>query len=313
MEQTPLDATGRAEYQTAMIIDAHHHLWDLQAVHYPWLMEAGAVRFFGDPKSIQRDYLIDEFRRDASALGVGASVHVQVGAADGWQEAQWVDKVAATQSDWPLAQVVFCDLTVADRDAKLDSFQTLDTVRGARQIVGRAPGEDAVTGTNSLLDDPRFLEGLQELGRRGLSFDLQLLPELMEKTAAVLACAPETKIALCHAGSPHDRSVGGMSAWADGLLHLSALPSVTCKLSGLGMFEHDWTADSIRPLVETCLEQFGPRRCMFGSNFPVDSLYSDYQTLVNAYRDLIPREFHADCFGRTAARFYDLAPLDQLD
>ncbi|WP_342665578.1 amidohydrolase family protein [Leisingera aquimarina] len=290
-----------------MIVDAHHHLWDLQAVHYPWLMEAGARRFFGDPAPIQRDYLIGEFRKDASALGAGASVHIQVGAADGWQEAQWVDSVARANSGWVMAQVVFCDLTAADRDAQLDRFQSLASVRGARQIVGRAPGEDAVTGTNTLLDDPLFLDGLRELGRRGLAFDLQLLPELMEKTAAVLAHAPETQVALCHAGSPHDRSPAGIAGWAEALRHLSALPTVTCKLSGLGMFDHGWTQDSIRPLVETCVEQFGAERCMFGSNFPVDSLSSDYAALAGAYRALVPPEQHAMVFGGTAARFYGLA------
>lgn len=289
-----------------MIVDAHHHLWDLQAVHYPWLMETGARRFFGDPAPIQRDYLIGEFRQDAEAQGVCASVHIQVGAADGWQEAQWVESIARANPDWPMAQVVFCDLTAPDRNAQLDRFQSLSSVRGVRQIVGRAPGEDALTGTNTLLDNPRFQDGLTELGRRGLSFDLQLLPELMEKTAAVLAQAPNTKVALCHAGSPHDRSRAGIAAWAGKLRQLSALPNVTCKLSGLGMFEHNWTQESIRPLVDTCLEQFGPERCMFGSNFPVDSLYSGYAALAEAYRALVPAKQQALVFGRTAERFYCL-------
>jgi predicted TIM-barrel fold metal-dependent hydrolase len=289
-----------------MKIDAHHHLWELGRVHYPWLMEQGAPRFFGDPAPIQRDYLIGEFRRDAAAQGFKASVHIQVGAADGWQEAEWVQSVADAAPDWPMAQVVFCDLTAADRDAQLDRFQTLETVRGARQIVGRAPGEDAKTGTNTLLDDPQFLSGLQELGRRGLSFDLQLLPELMEKTAAVLVQAPDTKVALCHAGSPHDRSPEGLEKWAEALKSLSALPNVTCKLSGLGMFDHGWTARKIAPIVETCLTQFGAERCMFGSNFPVDSLSSDYQTLSGAYDALLPEAAKASVFGGTAAAFYGL-------
>lgn len=151
-----------------MIVDAHHHLWDLQAVHYPWLMETGARRFFGDPAPIQRDYLIGEFRQDAEAQGVCASVHIQVGAADGWQEAQWVESIARANPDWPMAQVVFCDLTAPDRNAQLDRFQSLSSVRGVRQIVGRAPGEDALTGTNTLLDNPRFQDGLTELVARAV-------------------------------------------------------------------------------------------------------------------------------------------------
>ncbi|MBO9409328.1 amidohydrolase family protein [Shimia sp. R9_1] len=289
-----------------MRIDAHHHLWDLKAVSYPWLMAKGVARFFGDPASIQRDYLIAEFREDAAAQGFAGSVHIQVGAEDGLAEARWVQTVAEETPDWPMAQVVFCDLTAPDLDAQLDAFQALSTVRGVRQIVGRAPGEDAVTGTNVLLDDPAFLRGLQMAGARGLSFDLQLIPELMEKTARVLAQAPETQVALCHAGSPHDRSAAGLAQWAKQMKALSALPQVTCKLSGLGMFDHDWTVDSIRPIVAECLAQFGASRVMFGSNFPVDSLSSDYATLAGAMRELVPEADHAQVFGGTAAWFYGM-------
>ncbi|KMW57893.1 hypothetical protein AIOL_002861 [Candidatus Rhodobacter oscarellae] len=289
-----------------MRIDAHHHLWDLSAVDYPWLMERGARRFFGDPTPIQRDYLIEEFRAEAAAQGFAGSVHIQVGAADGWAEARWVQGVADANPDCPLAQVVFCDLTSDGLSAQLDRFQTLASVRGVRQILGRAPGEDAVTGTNALLADPRFLAGVQEAGRRGLSFDLQLIPELMARTARVLQEAPGTQVALCHAGSPHDRSADGLARWAEQLKALSALPHVTCKLSGLGMFQHDWTQQDFAPIVATCLEQFGPERCMFGSNFPVDSLYSDYAALARAMRELVPQAAHQLVFGGTAQGFYRL-------
>ncbi|MCP4207814.1 MAG: amidohydrolase family protein [Shimia sp.] len=288
------------------MIDAHHHLWDLSAVHYPWLMAKGVERFFGDPSPIQRNYLLDEFRADAAAQGFSASVHIQVGAEDGLAEATWVQSVADAVPDWPMAQVVFCDLTAPDMNAQLDAFQALSTVKGVRQIVGRAPGEDAVTGTNDLLDNSRFLDGLREAGRRGLSFDLQLIPELMDKTAGVLEQAPDTKIALCHAGSPHDRSLQGLADWTTKLRDMSALPQLTCKLSGLGMFQHDWAVGDFRPIIETCLAQFGPDRCMFGSNFPVDSLYSDYATLVQAHRAIVPHEMHKAVFHDTAAAFYAL-------
>ena len=285
-----------------MRIDAHHHLWDLDAVHYPWLMAKGVERFFGDPAPIQRNYLLEEFRRDAT--GFDGSVHIQVGAEDGWAEAEWVQRVAEANPDWPLVQVAFCDLTADDLGAQLDRFQTLPTLRGVRQIVGRAPGEDAKSGTNALLDDPRFAEGLREVGRRGLSFDLQLIPDLYDAMARVLEAAPETPVAICHAGSPIDRSPEGLHDWAEHLRVLSDLPQITCKLSGLGMFDHGWTQDSIRPIVECVLDQFGPDRVMFGSNFPVDSLYSDYSCLRDAYEAMVPAGMQAAVFGGTARRFY---------
>jgi predicted TIM-barrel fold metal-dependent hydrolase len=289
-----------------MRIDAHHHLWNLTAVHYPWLMAQGVARFFGDPAPIQRNYLLEEFSRDAKQHGISGSVHIQVGAEDPLQEARWVQSVAEANPHWPLVQVAFCDLTSDTLGKELDRLQELSILRGVRQIIGRAPGEDAQTGTNALLQDPRFLAGLKELARRGLRFDLQLIPELMEDTAHVLAQVPDLQVALCHAGSPHDRSVAGVEAWAEDLARLSAQPNVSCKLSGLGMFDHQWTEQSITPIVQTCLEQFGRNRVMFGSNFPVDSLYSDYATLFEAMEALVPADWHAAVFGENAARFYDL-------
>lgn len=287
-----------------MKIDAHHHLWDLGAVHYPWLMEQGAVRFFGDPASIQRNYLLTEFRSDAQVHGIEGSVHVQVGAADPWAEASWVQAVADQNPDWPIRQVAFCDLTADDISDKLDQLQSLPTVKGVRQIVGRSPGEDAQSGTHALLQNSRFLDGLQQLGDRGLSFDLQLVPELMNDTAIVLAQAPETRVALCHAGSPYDRTPAGIAKWSAALQSLSQQPQISCKLSGLGMFDHGWNTQSVQPIFEVCLAQFGPERCMFGSNFPVDSLSSTYADLVSRHTNNIPSEMQDQVFGLTAKKFY---------
>ena len=287
-----------------MTIDAHHHLWDLEAVHYPWLSAQGEPRFFGDPSPIQRNYLIDEFREDAGNNGFKGSVHIQVGAADPWGEATWVDGIARTHPDWPLVQVAFCDLTSDQREHELDRLQTLGSIRGVRQIVGRAPGEDAASGTNTLIESDAFAQGLKSLQDRGLSFDLQLLPELMAPTAMVLRDTPDLRVALCHAGSPYDRSADGIRSWSEQLIELSALPNIYCKLSGLGMFDHQWETESFLPIVETCLEQFGADRCMFGSNFPVDSLTSTYSRLIEAYRTLIPLSDHSSCFGQTAFHFY---------
>ncbi|MCH2165159.1 MAG: amidohydrolase family protein [Marinovum sp.] len=287
-------------------IDAHHHLWDLNAVHYPWLMAKGKPRFFGHPASIQRDYLLPELRRDAEAHGIAGSVHIQVGAESGWDEALWVDTVAQANPKWPMVQVAFCDLTAPDRSAQLDNLQSLNSVRGIRQIVGRAPGEDVQTGTNILLRDSKFLEGLHDLAERRLRFDLQLIPELIPAAAELFAKCPQLSVVLCHSGSPHDRSPDGLGYWASVLRDLSTQDQITCKLSGLGMFDHGWGPESFRPIVETVLEQFGATRVMWGSNFPVDSITSSYARLFNTIGTLVPEGMHDEVFHNTAARVYDL-------
>lgn len=290
-----------------MKVDAHHHLWDLRAVSYPWIMDK-TPRFFGDHAPIRRDYLIDEFQAECAPLGINASVHIQVGAADALAEARWIESVAEAHPDWPIVQVAFCDLADPDFEEVLAKLRRLRTLRGVRQIVGRSPLEDAKTGTNDLLENPRFLDGLKRLGELGLVFDLQLIPSLIPRVEELLSKAPDTKIALCHAASPHDRSPEGFEVWASHIKSLAALKNVSCKLSGFGMFDHKWRLDDLRPFFDICLKSFGEARLMFGSNFPVDKLSSSYAQLVARY-EILAREAGVNGLFKNAVGFYDIKPV----
>ena len=288
------------------MIDAHHHLWDLSAVRYPWLEEKSVMRFFGDPTAIQKNYLMNDFQADCQSHGFRGSVHIQVGAEDPIKEANWVDSIASANSDWSMMQVVYCDLTDTQTPATLDLFQKLPSVVGVRQILSRAPGIESGSILLDNITSPTVLENLRELSRRQLCFDLQLIPEVMEQASFLLQKVPELKIAICHAGSPHDRTASGIKYWQHALRSISSLPNTSCKISGLGMFHHNWKTQDFKVLVETCLEQFGSKRCMFGSNFPVDSLYSDYTRLFSAIKMLVPEPFHEAVFEKTASHFYNL-------
>jgi len=297
------------------IVDAHHHLWDLEACHYPWLMARGERRFFGDPTPIQKDYLLGDFHADIGALPVRASVHVQVGVTpdQAVAETEWLQAVAdsAGSRGMPQAIVGFCDLRAPDAEDILNAHQQYGNCRGVRQIVGRAPGEDARAGTGALLRDPAWQRGLGLLARRGLSFDLQLTPWQMTAAAAALDGVGDLRVALCHTGSPWDQSAAGFRYWRRGMTALAALPNVHCKLSGFGMFDPDWTAESIRPFVLTAIELFSPARCMFGSNFPVDKLYRSYAEVWEAIeattRELNEAERQLVHAG-TACAFYRIGP-----
>jgi predicted TIM-barrel fold metal-dependent hydrolase len=293
------------------IIDAHHHLWDLDACHYPWLMERGVVRFFGDPAPIQKNYLASDLRADTVNYELAGSVHIQVGVADGDEinESRWLDEVARNEG-LPSAIVGFCDLSSSDAQQILDSQSAIERVRGIRHIVGRSATEDAATGSDGLLQNPVWLENLASLRDRNLSFDLQLIPQQVERMVAVLERIPDLKVALCHCGSPWDQSSDGLASWRDGLSKLAALPNVYCKISGLAMFSHQWSIDEIRPIITTCIELFGTSRCMFGSNFPVDSLHKGYDEIWQAYEVLAScysQEEQERLFAGTAAEFYCLS------
>jgi predicted TIM-barrel fold metal-dependent hydrolase len=290
------------------IVDAHHHLWDLNAVHYPWLMERGVRRFFGDPTPIQKDYLARDLRADIGALPIVKSVHIQVGVApeDSVKETLWLEQHGKTHG-LPHGIIAFVDLTTDDVEAQLDAHLAASRLRGVRQIVGRSAEEDAKTGTGGLLENPAFERGLKALAARGLSFDLQLVPSQMAAAARLFNRIPTLNVALCHAGSLSDFGAEGRALWAMGIATLAALPNILCKVSGFGMFDNHWTANSAAPQFETLLQHFGPQRMAFGSNFPVDKLYGNYAAIwarFDALTSALSAPERAAIFANNAESFY---------
>ncbi|MGB3740136.1 MAG: amidohydrolase family protein [Pontixanthobacter sp.] len=294
-----------------MIIDCHHHLWDLSRVRYPWLEARGERRFFGDPTAIQRNYLPTDFRGDWDGIPIGGSVHIQVGAASGLEvvETRWLD-AQAQASGLPTAIVAFADCTSnAFADTLSQHLEASDRVRGVRQIISRHPDEDLAEEGAALLRDPAFSDGLKILKGRQLSFDLQLTPPHQQLAAEIFAQIPGLRVALCHAGSPWHRDPASMKKWAAGLRSFASLPNTMCKLSGLGMFDPDWTADTLAPVVETVIDIFGADRVMWGSNFPVDKLYRDYRSVSDTVWHLVREPMRERVFGLNAIRFYRLGEL----
>ncbi|MFN7399852.1 MAG: amidohydrolase family protein [Sandaracinobacter sp.] len=285
-----------------MIVDAHHHLWKLSAVHYPWLME-GKRRFFGDPAPIAQDYELPDFRVDHGDAEVTASVHIQVGAAGPLAEAAWL-AAHADAHDWPMAIVAAADLTSPTLAAELDALEQAagGRLRGIRQIVARHPAEDGADA-GALLRNPAFACGLATLAARGLSFDLQLTAPLLAEAADLFACVANLAVALCHCGSPWDDSAPAMAQWRSGLAAFARLPNAVAKISGLGML---CPMGNSATLVEGVLANFGPSRSMWGSNVPVDALYRPWGALLAEAMAPVPASDRPAVFAETARRFYRL-------
>lgn len=296
---------------TVPTIDAHHHLWDLDAVRYPWLSGPPVDAHFGPYEKIRRHYRIADFLRDIRPQHVVKSVHVEAGAdpADAIAETRWLQGVA-DRHGYPHGIVAHADLAAPDARARLEGHSRFPNVRGIRQML-RRPGELArgSAARPSLLSEPAWRRGFALLRELGLSFDLQAPPPLMAEAAALAAAFPDVPIALTHAGLPLDRSPEGLVAWRTGMQRLAERPNVVVKVSGIPMTDWRWTVDSLRPVVLDTIDIFGVDRAMFGSNFPVDGLYSDYGALFDAYRTIVSG-FSPDeqrrLFHDNAQRFYRL-------
>src|SRR6202011_3325122 len=108
---------------------------------------------------------------------------------------------------------------------------------------------------------------------------------------------------------PRRRDRDYFEHWRKCLGQLAAVPNIVIKISGLGMGDHGWTVDSLRPWVLACIDAFGVERAFFGTNWPVDRLYSSYGDLVEAYAQIIADFSIAEqrlLFSENAKRIFKL-------
>jgi len=269
------------------VVDAHHHIW--RQGDLPWLKGPMVPRIFGPYEPIRRDYPIDEYLADIKDTGTVKSVYVQANwpPAKAEDEAAWVQKTA-DESGWPHAIVGYADLMAEDARPALDRLMQYPLVRGVRmQLHWHANEHYRFAARPDLADDPLFRKNFAALSERGLSFDLQVFAGQMEGAARLAADFPGTTFILQHAGMLEDYSDSGKAAWRAGMEKLAARPNVVSKTSGLGTFIHANNPGHIAWIVRETVSLFGAGRCLFGSNFPIEKLWTTYPALLDAHRAAI--------------------------
>ena len=294
------------------VIDPHFHLWDLESNVYPWLMQRPLpVSVAGDVGPIAHSYRLKDYRAESAQWQIIAAVHVDAGfdPADPIAETRWLQGIAEVDH-FPQGIVAAAQLDHPAIAEVLAAQASFPNVRGIRHIINwhRDPAKTYVQRAD-LLTDPLWNAGFAQLRDYSLSFDLQLYPSQMAEAANLAARHPETAIILNHAGMPVDRDADGLAQWRCGMKQLAAQPNVSVKISGLGMVDWHWTVETLRPFVRETIAIFGIERCMFASNFPVDSLYSDFDTLFDAFDTIVADFTHAErraLFAENARRIYRL-------
>ena len=291
------------------IVDAHHHIW--RQADLPWLMGPMQPRIFGPYEAIRRDYSIDEYLSDVHGSGVTRSVYVQTNWAKGQfeDEAAWVQR-AADERGWPHAIVAYADITVDDVRPQLDRLKRYRLLRGVRmQLHWHDNPLYRFAASPGLCDDPVIQRNVAQLADYDLTFDLQVFAPQMASAARLAEACPRVTFILQHAGMLEDLSQVGRAAWREGMEKLAACPNVVSKLSGLGTFIHRNDPAHIADVVAETVALFGGERCLFGSNFPIEKLWTSYRTLVDAFRaaaaPLGAQERDA-LFRTTASRVYRL-------
>jgi len=291
------------------MIDAHFHIW--RQADLPWLTGPMQPRIFGPYDPIRRDYPVTEYLDDIAGQGITKAVYVQANWSPDRAEAevQWLDDTALA-SGWPMGIVGYADMTVADVRPALDRLARSPRLRGIRQQFHWHENPMYRFAAHAdLCRDATVQRNIGYLADYGWSFDLQVFADQLPGACDLLDACPRTPFILQHAGMLEDTTPRGRADWQSAMEEYSRRPNAYCKLSGFGTFLHRNDPAHIQWLVGACVALFGAERCLWGSNFPIEKLWTTYPALVGAYHDATATLSDAqrrDIFNDTASRVYRL-------
>jgi L-fuconolactonase len=279
-----------------VIIDAHHHLWKVARGDYFWM----DTRANPALAAIARDFLVEDYRALAAANSVGGSVLVQ--AAQTAAETEWLLDQARASQGLILGVVGWIDMAAADAPAVLERLAGNRLLRGIRPMLQDIPDVEWVLQPGL---DPAF----RALIARDLAFDVLIKPPHLASALTLLTRYPELRAVVDHGAKPAIAQ-GQWQPWADQMRRIAGETNACCKLSGLVTeASAQWTVDDLRRYSDHLIECFGPERLMWGSDWPVALLASDYTRWLEVARELLqglsPDE-RAAVMGENARRFYHL-------
>ena len=295
------------------IVDAHHHLWDLnnKDTKYSWLMVTEGEAFFGDYAAIRKNYLLEDYIEDTKNQNIIKSVHVQAEHDDDKpvNETAWLQNLADTHSSkLPNAIVAFADFSKNNVSEILDAHQEYKNTRGIRQILSYNKDEPKYShATEDFMKNSTWVENFKYIRNRNLSFDIQIYKHQMEDAVNLANKYNDVLFILNHTGEPCYQSKEYIESWEQNMKKLAKCENVVAKISGLGMFDPNWTIDSTRIFVEKTIQIFGIERCMFASNFPVDKIFNTFDTYWNSFKEITKHYSENDkklLFSSNAEKYY---------
>jgi L-fuconolactonase len=292
------------------IIDTHQHLWDLKRFRLPWLE--------GEPK-LRRSFVTSDYLAATKGLNVVRAVYMEVDVAPDQQRAEAQHVIGLCESDdHPTVAAVISGRPDSEQFADyIQAYRESPYIKGVRQVL------HAPSAKRGLCLRPTFVESVRLLGRLGMRFDLCMRPGELADGLKLAELCPDTQFVLDHCGNgdPKFFATGGDDAserasqrdqWRRDIGRLAARKNVVCKISGIVVraTPNHWTADDLAPLVNHCLDEFGPDRVLFGGDWPVCTLTATYGQWVHALKQIVADrniEQRRKLFHDNAVAFYGLA------
>lgn len=277
------------------IVDAHVHIWDPRQIRYPWIE--------GNPV-LDRPFLPGDYRHGFEGVDIEAMVFVQCDCdvPASMREVAWVAEQVIAEPRIK-AIVAWAGLEKgAAVEADLEELSRQPLVKGVRRILqSEADVEFCLR--------PEFIAGARLLAAFGYSFDICVNYRQMASVLRFVEQVPDVPMVLDHIGKPSIAD-GQMQPWADQIKALAAFPNVVCKVSGVATEAGPvWSAEQLKPYIETTFEAFGLERTMYGSDWPVMLLAIEPRRWVAILDEMlqgVPAEDRLRFWRDNARAFYRL-------
>jgi L-fuconolactonase len=276
-----------------MVIDAHQHFWIFDPVRDSWITEDMAI--------IQKDFMPADLEPVLREAGVDGCVLVQVDQSEAENEFLLAN---AEGSDFIRGVVGWVDLQSPGVEERLGHYRRFPKMKGFRHIL---QGEK----DRALMLKPAFKRGIGLLKQFGYTYDILIYPDQLGFTRDLVAAHPDQPFVIDHIAKPHIREKKLTAEWQSAMRAVAVHQNTCCKISGM-VTEADWkhwTAEDLRPYLDTVVEAFGTRRIMFGSDWPVCLVAAPYDRVIGVVRDYFAsfsKDEQAAIFGGNAITFYNL-------
>ncbi len=281
-------------------VDTHFHLHDMKhaSLRYGWLAPDAVHGFLPDTDPLKsQHYFIKDYFAEIRFANVPKAIHVQaaVNTPDPVVETAWLQEFA-DKTGYPHGIVAECHLARPDAAKVLDQHLKYKNVRGIRNF-----------GEGRYLIDEAWRCGFAELGPRNLVSCIDTRIELAADILDLARAFPNTQLCIDHCAIPMERTPAYYRTWRYAVGVMAQSSNVTMKISGLGMRDPLWTVESLRPYVLGSIDAFGVDRVVFGTNWPVDRMFSSYPDVINAYAEIIAgftRDEQIKMFSGNAERLF---------
>jgi L-fuconolactonase len=259
-----------------LTIDAHHHLWEYNDRDYVWMT--------GEMTALRRNFLVPELKQVIRESGVEGTVAVQ--ARQMTEETEWLLDLAGRNA-FIHGVVGWVPLVDPDVSKYLERFAQNPKLKAVRHVLHDEPDDSYMLRAD-------FNRGISLLRSFGLAYDILIFERHLPQTLAFVDRHPGQMFVVDHIAKPRIKA-RLLSPWRERMQELARRENVFCKVSGMAT-EADWkawTADDLRPYFDAVLSAFGPKRLMFGSDWPVLTLAGGYKTWMDTFRSFIA-ELSAD-------------------